>query len=115
MPSLATVDSGNTAFASLTNSSAEMEYLADTWLNTSRLACAASAICAASRAVECPVSRARPRVTRDHDGTARPLGTDKAFGCQLAAVRQLDRLPLAELAPQRTLRNARSARFLHVE
>src|SRR5439155_16386253 len=59
--------------------------------------------------------RARPRVAGEHDGPPRPLRTDEAFGCQLAAVSQLDRLPLAELAPQRPLRNARSARFLHVE
>src|ERR1051325_4723944 len=59
MPSLATTVSLNTSRASFTSSSALIEYRAETCDSTRRRALAASATCAASRAVECPVSLAR--------------------------------------------------------
>src|SRR5207247_104634 len=55
------------------------------------------------------------RVAGEHNRPPRTLGTDEAFGCQLSAVSKLDRLALTQLPPQRPLRNAGGARFLHVE
>src|SRR6266540_944084 len=60
-PSFATLTLGKTSRASRTNSSALIENRAETCERTNRFAFAASATCAASFAVECPVSRARSR------------------------------------------------------
>src|SRR5204862_6652378 len=59
--------------------------------------------------------RARARVAGEHDGPPGARRTDQAFRSDRPTVRQSDRLALTELAPQRTLGNARGARFLHVE
>src|SRR5712692_811181 len=57
----------------------------------------------------------RTGITGEHHQPPRTVRPHNAFRSDFPTVRQFDDLALAELAPQRTLRDADGARLVHVE